>query len=118
MDFPNLETWRYQPDPDTLRCLVCQSGFAKKALVRTFKVTLPSMDQNQATASSKTITTHTGWKVVLFDKHLDCLKEASVHLLAISHMWDPTVSEIQQQHLRSPQDSEAKSMVTEESVRM
>ncbi|KAJ0336411.1 hypothetical protein KNSL1_013299 [Colletotrichum chrysophilum] len=48
----------------------------------------------------------------------DCLKEANVRLLAISHVWDPTVSETQQQHLHSSQDPEAKRMVTEEPVRM
>lgn len=118
MDVPSMETWWYEPDPDSLRCLICQNGFAKTALVRTFKVTLPNMHQDEATASSKTITTHTGWQVVLFDRHLHCLKDKNVRLLAISHVWDPTVSQTQQLHLHSPQDPGVKRTVTEEPVRM
>ncbi|KAL0939179.1 uncharacterized protein CTRU02_205789 [Colletotrichum truncatum] len=114
MEVPDLERWWYEPEPEKLRCLVCQQSFGQNALIRTFRVASTDAYQDRSFQWSKAINTHMGSMVLLFDRHLECIHKAQVPLFAISHVWDPKVSITQQRRHRPSQPLDVRRLVVEE----
>ncbi|KAM0322690.1 hypothetical protein ACHAQA_009281 [Verticillium albo-atrum] len=117
---PDLETFWYEPDPDKLRCLICQETFTHDALVRTFRLT-PSdgpTTSSEPLRCSRVVPTHLQRGVMFFDRHLKCLQTSEVQVFTISHVWDPQVSITQQERRHSPQPLEVRQLAIEAPVRV
>ncbi|KAL9948603.1 hypothetical protein D7B24_005308 [Verticillium nonalfalfae] len=114
----DLETFWYEPEPDKLRCLVCQESFTHDALVRTFKLAPPDgpSASSESLRCSRVVSTHLQRDVLFFDRHLHCLRTSEVHVLTVSHVWDPQVSINQQQGRHSPQPLEVRRQAIEAPV--
>ncbi|KAI8229620.1 Bifunctional solanapyrone synthase [Colletotrichum sp. SAR 10_86] len=50
--------------------------------------------------------------------HLHCLLSAGIPMITVSHVWDPQISAIQQQHLFSPQTLHVRHLAIENPVRI
>ncbi|RMJ09731.1 hypothetical protein CDV36_010645 [Fusarium kuroshium] len=90
--------WR-EPGRADLRCLVCQEPFTDDALIRTFRVEPPG---NHDAGYSTVVPTRKG-DILFFDRHMSCVVEHQVKFSAVSHVWDPNISQVQQQRQTVPQ---------------
>ncbi|CAI0652720.1 unnamed protein product [Colletotrichum noveboracense] len=115
---PDLQTFWYEGEPEKLRCLVCGASFLQDALVRTFKVSAITSDRDVSPRCSRVVESHLGVDILLFDRHLRCLLDAGIPMVTVSHVWDPQISAIQQQHRFSPQTLHVRHLAIENPVRI
>lgn len=120
-DVPDLETFWYEPEPESLRCLACQKPFTHdEALVRTFRLAPPkgSSRPSDPLPYSRVIRINSLQNVFFFDRHLECIFTSEIRVLAISHVWDPEVSITQQQRRHSPQPLSVRRLAIEAPMRI
>lgn len=89
-EFPTLESLWCHPDPCTLTCYGCTQQIHPRPLVRTFRV------QSEALAGAQTSTTRIlalGRTILIYDRHIKCARD--VDYVAVSHVWNKTVSKVQ-----------------------
>ncbi|UPL01498.1 hypothetical protein LCI18_012432 [Fusarium solani-melongenae] len=94
-----LETLWREPGRADLRCLLCQEPFTDDALIRTFRVEPPG---NHSPSYSIVVPTRKG-DILFFDRHMNCVAEHQVRFSAVSHVWDSSISHVQQQRQTVPQ---------------
>ncbi|KAF9879200.1 hypothetical protein CkaCkLH20_03433 [Colletotrichum karsti] len=115
---PDLETFWYEPDPEDLRCLSCGLPFKDEALVRTFRVCPPISEQSPPSECSRVVKSHLDADILFFDRHLQCVLDQGVPVAAVSHVWDPKISAIQQRPRHSPQPIDVRLLATETPIRI
>ncbi|KAF4344561.1 hypothetical protein FBEOM_1459 [Fusarium beomiforme] len=94
--------WR-EPTEENLQCLQCQKPFASGALIRTFRIEPPD---SYGPGSSAVVSTSQG-DIILFDRHIDCVVKCEIRFSAVSHVWDPKISKVQQQRKTVKETPEA-----------
>ncbi|KAM5381195.1 hypothetical protein ACJZ2D_003111 [Fusarium nematophilum] len=87
-----LETLWREPGRSDLRCLICQEPFTDDSLIRTFRVEPPG---DHDPGYSTVVSTSKG-DVLFFDRHMGCVEEHRIKFSAVSHVWDPNISHVQQ----------------------
>lgn len=87
---PLLETLWCHPDPRTLACYVCALQIHPQPLVRTFSVQSAALVD--ASNCTKQISAF-GRTILIYDRHLKCARD--VNYVAVSHVWNKTVSKVQ-----------------------
>lgn len=109
MALPELATFWNEENPSALRCLLCREPFKDRALIRTLKVRddCESAHGSAGPAYSRAILIEFGRSILLFDRHLECLLKADVQFVAVSHVWDANIAQMQQCGYYAPQNSEA-----------
>lgn len=98
-----LETLWREPGRADLQCLLCHEPFTDDALIRTFRVEPPG---NHNPGYSTVMPTHKG-DILFFDRHMSCVAEHRVRFSAVSHVWDSSISYVQQQRGTGPKTLEA-----------
>lgn len=86
----------FEPDPASLRCLVCGSDFLKRPVIRTFLVGTAKDCSRQGGFSKLIHVEHLETDLLLFDRHLECLISSKTTYNAVSHVWHPDISRVQQ----------------------
>ncbi|KAM0489980.1 hypothetical protein ACHAP8_012043 [Fusarium lateritium] len=94
--------WR-EPTPANLQCLSCQKSFTSGALMRTFRMVASDYEH---TGYSSKVPTRRG-TILFFDRHFSCVVDSKIKFSAVSHVWDPSISMVQQQRKSIPQTDEA-----------
>ncbi|OJD29353.1 uncharacterized protein BKCO1_8300034 [Diplodia corticola] len=88
---PTLEALWCTHNPSTLTCYACDLPIHPQPLVRTFRLLDPSsLDDGQTATDSLTAL---GRTILKFDRHLKCASK--VRYIAVSHVWNKTVSKVQ-----------------------
>ncbi|KAF5002967.1 hypothetical protein FDECE_10440 [Fusarium decemcellulare] len=105
--------WR-EPGGTDLRCLLCEKPFTDDALIRTFRVEPPG---NHSPGYSTVVPTQKG-DILLFDRHMSCVVEHQARFTVVSHVWDPIISNVQQQRRTVSQTSEAAHRVLDISTKI
>ncbi|RDL41433.1 uncharacterized protein BP5553_01412 [Venustampulla echinocandica] len=115
-NIPDLETIWYEPDPQKLRCPICEKQFTQSALIRTFRVGQTGGRSLESLGCSGVIATHLDRDIILYDRHLDCLLQYDIAFTGVSHVWDPQVWVAQMQNRRSPQPADVRRLAIESPI--
>ena len=92
--FPALESLWFETNQDALICCSCRLKICPAALIRTFRF-CRSKSREEPREFTRKISLPFDEDIVLYDRHLQCLLRSAVGYSAISHVWDPLVSQTQ-----------------------
>ncbi|KAF5236108.1 hypothetical protein FAUST_6718 [Fusarium austroamericanum] len=109
-----LQTLWHEPAPKDLECLLCGKSFTFGALIRTFRIE-PCGPHDPG--YSIIVPTSRG-DIVFFDRHMDCIRSHKTPFVAVSHVWDPIISKVQQQQNTDGDAAEATRRALEISVKI
>lgn len=101
---PQLEDLWTIASGDKLSCIVCTKSIDEDALIRTFHPMRLSTAAN-STKCTRTITA-LSWQLSFYDRHQRCLP-SDIHLIAISHVWNPDVSKAHHQGSSTPAEEQS-----------
>lgn len=93
---PTLETlWQHEPSLP-LTCLVCGGSIINpQALARTFSLTSCFPSSTSKKYSRKIPIPAEDDEIVLYDRHVDCIRENGVRYVTVSHVWNAAVADKQ-----------------------
>ncbi|KAM0424889.1 hypothetical protein ACHAPT_009945 [Fusarium lateritium] len=94
-----LETLWREPGNADVRCLICEKPFADDALIRTFRVEPPG---DHDPGYSTVVPTQKG-DILFFDRCIDCVEIHHIKFSAVSHVWDSSISRVQQERRTVPE---------------
>lgn len=90
-DLTDIKAIWFQESPNSLVCCDCRGPFDGAALIRTFRFGPPRAHPGCARA----ISVGGGTQLFLFDRHLPCLNSNTHGYVAVSHVWDPAISQLE-----------------------
>lgn len=93
-ELPKLDDLWVEANSDTLFCCSCRLKIGSAALIRTFRLHRPT-GETELLEHTKIISTPFNRGIVIHDWQLQCLLQSGIRYAAISHVWDPDVSRIQ-----------------------
>lgn len=88
-NLPGLHELWCEKEPGSLRCLECSEKFGEEAIVRTARLEQRS-DSYDRRRCSRTVRV-LDKQLQLYDRHLRCC--SNVDYIAVSHVWNPAVSD-------------------------
>lgn len=102
---PPLETIWCEEGLDALKCCACGEKIHPKPLVRTFSLGPKAVDA--ARKPTKEIAA-LGRTILIYDRHLEC--SYSVSYVAVSHVWNATLSKVQNRDGTAAEAEKARSL--------
>ena len=86
------DIWQ-EPDHQVPVCCICSETIGDEALVRTIRLQAQHL-VHDAGESSRIFKFLSG-NILVFDRHMKCLKAANVQYVTISHVWDAEIGDVQ-----------------------
>ena len=106
---PKLAELWTEPEPEDLRCCKCSDSFEQDVLVRTFQIQSREYNNVGADRTCSRYIEAPKFRIALFNRHQRC--QNGVRYLAVSHVWDRTVSGAHLQGRHTPLETEARDLI-------